>query len=235
MGQSYNLPFVAMWALSLFALPAIARAEVIELVNGDVVRGKVLSLNENTLELQSESFGTLQISRNKLAAIYFGSPPSRTTAATEGMAETIVAAPRTSAALAAQQQVAGVPSVDDVMNQLRGGGIDSASLKAVEQKIPLLSTPEAGGYFNEQVAGLITGQLDIEDIRKDAIYAADQLKDLQEELGPSGDALNGWLSILERFIADTAPAASAPSPPATEHAEEHEHNAAGDAQTGTQP
>jgi hypothetical protein len=55
----------------------------------------------------------------------------------------------------------------------------------------------------------MTGKLNIQDVRKDAITARDGLLDLQKDLGPEGAALNGYLSILNKFIRETEP------PPAT--------------------
>ncbi len=81
---------------------------------------------------------------------------------------------------------------------------------ALQTKFPLLNTPEASGYFNDTLGGLMTGKLNIQDVRKDAVKARDELKSLQDELGPeTGAALNGYMSILNKFIRETEPAPSA--------------------------
>ena len=53
----------------------------------------------------------------------------------------------------------------------------------------------------------------MEDIRTEAKSAADELRTLQRESGEdAGFAAKAYLSTLDRFLKDTAPAASATNP-----------------------
>jgi hypothetical protein len=49
-----------------------ARGDSVQLVNGDVLRGKVVSLNETQLVFRSESFGEIKIERAKVDLIALG-------------------------------------------------------------------------------------------------------------------------------------------------------------------
>ena len=58
----------------------------------------------------------------------------------------------------------------------------------------------------DRVGGLMSGRISIDDIRDDAIDARDQIRDLEKDLGPQASrALEGYLSILDGFIQETAP------------------------------
>ena len=60
-----------------------------------------------------------------------------------------------------------------------------------------------------RVGGLMLGRISIDDIRNDAIDARDQIRDLEKDLGPQASrALEGYLSILDGFIQETAPTTS---------------------------
>jgi hypothetical protein len=84
----------------------------------------------------------------------------------------------------------------------------------------LNTSPEAQEYFSERVGGLISGQLDVGDIRKDAEKAVTELEDLKREFGPQmGPAIDPYLGILKRFLRETAPAADQPAAsPSDRHA-----------------
>jgi hypothetical protein len=58
---------------SLLAVVGAARGDTIQLANGDVLRGKVVSLNEKELVFQSDSFGAIKIERAKVDLIALGS------------------------------------------------------------------------------------------------------------------------------------------------------------------
>lgn len=65
------------------ALPQ-ARGDTVQLVNGDVLRGKVVALNEQQLVFRSETFGELKIERAKVDLIALGTkglPATRQAAA----------------------------------------------------------------------------------------------------------------------------------------------------------
>ena len=55
----------------------------------------------------------------------------------------------------------------------------------------------------------MSGKLTVDDIRKEAKSAADQLKELKRDLGEDGGwALDGYLTILDNFLRETSPPVS---------------------------
>lgn len=200
---------LALLGFGLVFAPRL-EADTIELSNGDVLNGKVLSLDDSQLILQSELLGELKLDREKVSAIHLGDKPvitRQTAPAAIGPADTKPALDPE-----VQKVLGSVPSTDDVLKQLQGGAVKPEMIGALQTKFPLLNTPEASGYFNETLGGLMTGRLDIQDIRKDAVKARDELKTLQDELGPDGAALNGYMSILNKFIRETEPPADEKKP-----------------------
>jgi len=190
--SNYFSAFVSIFAL---AIAAVANAETVELLNGDIVHGKVLSLDAQVLKLQSESFGELSIKRETVATIH--------------LHDRGLQSKQTKVPAKQPKPFNKVPTAEEVLQQLRTeGGIGAEEMKAVQQKLPLLAMPEVKSFVGERLSGLLSGRLNIGDIRKEAIDAVDQIKDLQKDLGPQASALNGYLSILENFIQQTEPESS---------------------------
>lgn len=203
---------VVLASLGVFFAGSLS-GDTIELTNGDVLNGHVVSLDGKELVLKSELLGELKLDREKVSAIHLGDKPVLTReAAPAPSSQGKKADPAVNPEV--QKVLDSVPSSDDVLKQLQGGSVDKEMIGALQQKFPLLNTPEASGYFNETVSGLMTGRLNIQDVRKDAVNARDQLKDLQDELGPEGAALNGYMSILNNFIRETEPPPSRKKPAA---------------------
>lgn len=198
------------WACGLVILTTSPLfADTIELSNGDVINGQVVSLDAKQLVLKSKLLGELKLDREKVSAIHLGDKPVLTRQA----APAANPAPQKPAIDPRVQNVLNsVPSSEDVVKQLQGGAVNPQMIGALQSKFPLLNTPEASGYFNDTLSGLMSGKINIGDIRKDAVKARDQLKDLQDELGPDGAALNGYMSILNKFINETEPPPSAKKP-----------------------
>lgn len=204
--------YFGIWicGLGLF-LASPLRGDTIELTNGDVLNGEVISLDGKQLILKSDVLGEVKLDRSKVSAIHLGDKPvlNRQTAPSPNPAPQKPALdPQVQNALNA------APSSEDVLKQLQGGGVNPQMIGALQSKFPLLNTPEASGYFNDTLSGLMSGKINIQDVRKDAVKARDQLKDLQDELGPDGAALNGYMSILNKFINETKPPPSAKKPEA---------------------
>jgi hypothetical protein len=65
--------------------------------------------------------------------------------------------------------------------------------------------PDANKKYNELLGGLMSGKLDVNDIRAEAASAANQIRALKRELGDdAGGSLDGYLTILESFLGETA-------------------------------
>jgi hypothetical protein len=70
---------------------------------------------------------------------------------------------------------------------------------------PLLADagPEAKAKFNELFGGLVSGKMSVEDIRNEARSAVAQLKSLKKEVGDDTGVMDGYLSILEKFLGES--------------------------------
>ena len=177
----------ASGALLASLLVSAVRAETVELVNGDVLHGQVTLLDKKQLTIRSELLGELKIPRSQVASI------------------TLVARKKESGSRAKQETSKSGGTPEDVLRQLRTEGVDASAMSTLKKQFPLLGTPGVSQYVNDKLSALITGRLDLQDIRKDAVRARDQLNSLKKDLGPEANALNGYLSILESFIRETAP------------------------------
>ena len=60
---------------TLLTLAPVAKADTVQLANGDVLRGKVVSLNDKQLVFHSDSFGDIKIERSKVDLIGLGDKP----------------------------------------------------------------------------------------------------------------------------------------------------------------
>lgn len=160
-------------ALGMFA----ARADIVECSNGDRYNGKVLLVDDQNVKLTNEITGTLIIPRAKVSSIHFGAGKSSPLAATvPGQTNTLALSPPLKV---------DPKTVEQVQNQLLGD-----------------ANPEATQMFQEMVRGLMSGKLDIGDVRNKAQSTLDQLKDLQKDLGDDDAAalLNSYAGILQSFI-----------------------------------
>jgi hypothetical protein len=174
--------------LMLFVFVPILSGDTVQLMNGDTISGKVLSLDDKHLKLHSEALGQIVIERGKIASIHLGDTavPKKT------------ALPKASGA-------------QDLIDQLRGQGIDPKTVNDIKKAFPLLATPEAGKYFDNALSGLLGGSMNIQDVRKDAIKAMNEIKKLEKELGPQAtQALQSYIGILENFIRETEPSKQLP-------------------------
>jgi len=67
---------IAMLAISGLALvTTVASADSIRLTNGDVIRGRVVSLDDQQLVIESENFGKMMVPRKKVELIGLGEKP----------------------------------------------------------------------------------------------------------------------------------------------------------------
>jgi hypothetical protein len=92
-------------------------------------------------------------------------------------------------------------------------------LQQVEAQFLNDASPEARAKFNELMGGFLSGKLSVNDIRAQAQTTADQVRSLRKDLGEdAGSLIDGYLSILDTFLKETAPPkgaltnASAPPP-----------------------
>ena len=187
-------PHIAIWAAAgaLVIGSIFPRGDQVQMQNGDRYFGRVLSLNTNTLVLQSDVLGSVRLPRGKVALITLGTATPTNAAGAMGAPNNRPAAP-TNAVL-------------DLSASLRDLGANTNFIRQVQAQFLGDAGPEANNKFNEMVGGLMSGKLTLNDIRTEAKSAAAQLRDLKRDLGDdAGWALDGYLAILENFLRETAP------------------------------
>lgn len=206
-------------AIVLLGISQSTRADSIELVNGDLLHGKVVSLDDRELRLMSDIHGAVIIAREKVAAVGLGeyrlARPAAEAARVSG--RTQVPARRAvvsgdGATITAAVPVAPGPT-QDIVRQLRAQGLSAENIAELQKAMPMLKEPAAKKYFDDTVKGLVEGDLNVDDIRKQAIRARDEYRKSVKGLGPEAEkaldqALGGYMQILDRFIRDSDPKAA---------------------------
>lgn len=91
-------------------------ADSIRLTNGDTIVGKVVSLDENQLVLESENFGEMKIPRQKVEIIGLGDSPL-----VQAIANGAPAAPAASGELPSMQNPQVRQQIDRLLRQSLGG------------------------------------------------------------------------------------------------------------------
>ncbi len=199
-----------------------ARADLLELTNGDHYRVTIISMNSSNIEFLSEIQGRVTLPRSKVANIMLHEVTPKP-AATVNQAMPPVGAPlilsgtnASTNATSGASSVAPSSAADAVVRQLRQQGVDPKLIDQVQEQIFGKSSPEASQKFNELMGGLMTGRVSVQDIRAQAQNSINQIKAAKKELGgDAGDMLDSYLAILEKFAreadAGTPPPTPAPS------------------------
>lgn len=195
-----------LWLPCFAILLAVLRtsADQVIMSNGDTYNGTVLSLNTNTLVLKNENLGKVTLMRNKVASITFGNATPPPVAAT---APTNAAIPHLTSAL--------TNSADPTIPALRGIGSQSNLIQQVETQFLAPAGPEAVNKFNDLLAGIDSGQINMNSLRAQAQSAADQLRALKKDMGSDADSdseIDSYLTILDSFLAETSPTNSVKQP-----------------------
>jgi len=183
-----------------------AHADQVNMQNGERYIGKVVTLSNETVVVQSDVLGTLKVPRGKIASITFG-----TNAVPVPVQTPVIASAQPTRPLSTNSS----PDLTAAIQQLRG---DPGAIQRVEQQFLAGADPQAKEMFNQMMGGLMNGSLNVNDIRVQAKSAADQLRAAKKELGDdAGFALDGYLAVLDGFLRETETGASvtnAPVPPA---------------------
>jgi len=176
----------------------------VDMQNGDRYLGKIVSLNGSEVVFQSEVLGTVRFPRAKVSQLTLGTnAPFRLSATNRpGQLLGVAAVP-----------TATTNSIPELSKLLRQYTTDTNLMQQIEGQLQGSGGSEARAKFNEMMGGLLTGRLNVSDIRREAQSAAAQLRALKRELGDdTGWGLDGYLSILDNFVKETAPAANGPPP-----------------------
>jgi len=170
----------------------LARSDIVECENGDRYNGRVLLVDEHNVKLQNDITGILSIPRAKVSTITFGAPrPARSTPAANA-------------------------AKTNLLSLSRPVEFDSSAIEQVQNQFLGDATPEANQMFQEMVRGLMSGKLDLGDVRGKAQSTLDQLKELQKDLGDDESAalLGSYASILENFLKQAPASKPKAEPPA---------------------
>ncbi|MGH7994354.1 MAG: hypothetical protein ACREDQ_12610 [Limisphaerales bacterium] len=194
--------------LLLIAGPGL-RADVLEMQNGDRYSGKVVSVSPDRVVLNSEVLGKITVPRNKVVSLSFGTN-AIAAKATGNPAQAVSTNFPTATAPAAPAN-----TNVDLSAAFRQLGANTNFVGQIRQQM-LAGNPEAARKYDELVSGLLSGQLNVSDVRQQAQAAVVQLRELKRQLGPEADdSLDGYLQVLDSFIKETAnePADTAPKSP----------------------
>lgn len=178
-------------AFGLSIIPC-AKADQVNMQNGERYIGKVVTLTNEIIVVQSDVLGTLKVPRSKIASIAFG---------TNGEVPSIQ---MSTAPTAQPQRPVTANSNSDLttaINQLRA---NPNAMQQVQQQLLAGADPKATEMFNQMMGGLMNGSLNVDDIRRQAKSAADQLRAAKKELGDdAGFAVDGYLAVLDNFLRET--------------------------------
>lgn len=174
------------------------RGDQVDMQNGDRYLGKIVSLDGNEVVFQSEMLGKVRFPRAKISQLTLGTNTASRLSATNrsGVLLGATAVPNVT--------TNSIPELSKILRQYTG---DTNLMQQIEGQLQGSAGGEARAKFNEMMGGVLTGRLSVSDIRKEAQLAATQLRALKRELGDdTGWGLDGYLSILDNFVKETAPA-----------------------------
>ena len=205
----FKLLFVLSGMIFMFVAAPRLRADLVEMQNGDRYSGKVLSVSADTVVLESEVLGKINVPRKKVATLMIGA-----NAATPNTATNIARVSASTNLPAAVPAAALANTNVDLSAAFRNLGANTNFIGQIRQQM-LAGNSEAASNYDKLVSGLMTGKLNMDDLRREAKSSADQLRELKRDLGPdAGDSINAYLSVLDNFLKETdgQPASAAPAP-----------------------
>ena len=189
--------FIAL--LSVVLSPWTVRADQVRMQNGDSYYGDVVSLDRETLVLESDILGTVRVPRIRVAGVAFGVK-----------AKSAVAPPlnRTNQ-LFRNKPITGTNGPSDLSAAFRQLGSESNLVQQIQTQFLGDAGPEAKDKFNQLLGGLMSGKMNLTDLRTEARSAADQVRAVRKDLGDETGALvDGYLAILDSFLKETEPTGS---------------------------
>ena len=200
-----NSKRLLVWFGVLLALsvPQV-RADQLELQNGDHFSGKLLSVSADAVVWQNDVLGKITLSRSRVARLSFGTNSLEPAVIKTGPSSTNLP-PASASATPKTNAPAGVTPP-----MLTG---DTNVIRQIRDQM-LAGSPEAAAKYDDMVSSLLSGKMNVADLRRQAQESADQIRELKRDLGPeAGDALDGYLKILDAFVNESANEPAAASPP----------------------
>src|ERR1051325_1070057 len=172
-------------------------ADQLDMQNGDRYFGKILSMSADTVVLESDVLGKVNVPRKKVTNISLGANGALLKVTTnQALVAPLPAQPATPTA---------VQTNLDLSASLGSLGANTNFIGQIREQMLATATPETQQKYDEMVAGLMSGKLNMNDLRRQAKSSADQLRAMKKELGPeAGDSLDVYLEILDNFLKESA-------------------------------
>jgi len=187
-----------------------ARADQLELQNGDRLSGKVLSMSADTVLLESQLLGKVKVPRSSVISLVIGTnqPSSKETPTAQPVGRMI---PSVGVPPASLQ-----PTNAELFASPVSPGADTNVIRQIREQM-LGGNPAAAAKFDELAGGLMSGKLTLDDLRREARTAAGQLRELKRDFPDAAESLDAYLGVLETFLnePDNKPSAATSSPRAT--------------------
>ena len=208
-GMSARFLFVPVGMMLLFVAAAMLHADEVAMQNGDRYFGRVLSVSADTVVLDSEILGVINVPRKKVSNLAFDKNAAAPKTPAGGVADSVLT---NLPALPPSPAVAN--TTGDLTEALRNLGANTNFIGQIRQQL-LTGNPGAASNYDALVGSLINGTMDMDDLRREAQSAVEQLRELKRDLGPqAGSSFDSYLEVLDNFLNETAggPTNAVPAP-----------------------
>jgi len=194
MRTNFQNGLAILFSCSLFIFDTALRADQLTMQNGDVYAGKILSVTSNMIVFQSDVLGKLTLRREKISTLAFSGTISGSNSA-----------PTIPAKVAAVPKSPNVAMTNaDIAGTLHNLGANTNFIQQVRRQMLSGTTPDANQKYDEMVNSLMSGQMNLNDLRNQAKTAIQQIQQIKRETGPEADAsLDAYLAILQNFVNET--------------------------------
>lgn len=192
---------------ALAAITPPAKADMIELTNGDHYRGTVIGMTLTNIDFMSEVQGRVKLPRDKVAQITLHEVTPKPVAARPAAAAAPTVPPLilSGPTAAAPAVPATSTSTDVVVQQMSQQGVDPKLVSQIQAQIFGKASPEAAQKFDEMMGGLMSGNMSVSDLRAQAQSSIAQIRAAKKELGEDdGGMLDSYLAILDKFVRESA-------------------------------
>ena len=197
--MSTKRPWAGFAAALAVSIASGLRADVLEMQNGDRYSGTVLAVSTDTVVLNSEVLGKINVPRGKVARVTFG--PGTNSAAAK-LADHPVRPANTNQPII----ITGAPSANtnaDLATAFRQLGGDTNFVGQIRQQM-FAGSPAAAAKYDEMVNGLMSGQINLNDLRQQAQATAEQLRALKRDNPEASESFDAYLQVLDTFLNESA-------------------------------
>jgi hypothetical protein len=182
--------------LATLLTASAARADQIDMKNGDRYLGRVLSLDANSVVLENDVLGKVTIPRAKISLLSIGAPTLNLAAPTTTTTNS------TPAALAVKSTSL-VNNDTDIQAALKQLGANTNFIAKIKGQFLADAGPAANQQFDATLEGLMSGNIDIAALRAQAKSTAAELRKYQHDSPEAGDMMESYLAILDNFVRET--------------------------------